>query len=101
MIRPKEGNPRKGRPRYRASLPLRGFGTLAVPRDLLSRGTVAHLLWATLRAYSQSLAVLRRGIGGGNVKPDVSLQDLTLAVLARLILSNVTLIGTRPCAAAG
>ncbi len=39
------------------------------PTRLLSRGTVAHVLWATLRVFSQSLSVLRRGIGGLNVKP--------------------------------
>ena len=33
------------------------------PTRLLSRGTVAHLLRATLRAFSQSLSVLRHGIG--------------------------------------
>ena len=46
------------------------LGSTRVPRDLLSRGTVAHFLWATLWAFSQSLAVLRRGIGGLNVKLD-------------------------------
>ncbi len=38
------------------------------PTRLLSRGTVAHVLWAPLRAFSQSLSVLRRGIGGGKTK---------------------------------
>ncbi len=38
------------------------------PTRLLSRGTVAHVLWAALRAFSQSMAVLRHDIRGLNVK---------------------------------